>query len=616
MCGIIGYVGQQGHREVLLDGLERLEYRGYDSAGVALRDSDSVHLFRVKGRIASLRERMAGANFEARAGIGHTRWATHGAASVRNAHPHRTGGITLVHNGIIENFAELKKEITALGRVVKSDTDSEIVAHLFDIEILNNKTLEDAVKSVTARLRGAYAFVLMSDKDPDFLLGVRNGAPLLVGVGETGNYLASDVQAVLSHTKKIVYLEDKEFVLCGDKKITVKRYDGKEIVPVVNTLNWSADEIGRSGYPHYMLKEIHEQPMGLTRTLASNLKRAKKNLYLDGLKASDAELRTFNKVSIVACGTSWHAALVGKFYIERFAKLSVDVDYASEFRYREPVLDKQTLSLFISQSGETADTLAALREAKERHAHAAALVNVQGSSIARESDSVLMTQAGPEIGVASTKAFTTQLSVLYLLAIRLGRARGTLSPKEAETLLAELSELPFQMERVLELSPSIDKLTHTLLKSKLWLFMGRGIHYPVALEGALKLKEITYLHAEGYPAGEMKHGPIALIDRSSTTVVLSAPPEGETLLTQMREKVLSNLMEVKARGGKILAVGSEGDDELQGLSDAYLGIPNCSWGMSPLLLSIPMQLLAYYTAVHLGRDVDKPRNLAKSVTVE
>jgi len=612
MCGIIGYAGKNGHQNILLEGLERLEYRGYDSAGIAVMQDKKVKLIRAKGRISRLRNKVKQQQLTGDIGIGHTRWATHGAATERNAHPHQAGLVTLVHNGIIENYQTLKKRILDQGRRVQSDTDTEIVAHLFDEELQKGLTLEEASGKVLPELRGSYAFVIMNANEPDTLLGVRNGAPLLVGIGEKQNYLASDVQAILHRTKRVIYLEDKQLALCHRDGVQLKDLNGKPANPSIKVIDWSPEEMDKMGYRHYMLKEIHEQPHALANTMDGSISSGRISLS----QLSAPLLRRFNRAIIIACGTSKHAAHVGAHYLETFARIPVEVDFASEFRYRTPVFDRKTLLIFISQSGETADTLAALRAARTNDGNTLCISNVPDSSLVRESEFPLYTKAGPEIGVASTKAFTTQLLVMYMLAVQMGEAKGQLTRKAAKQLTEGLAKLPLLTEQVLDLQPDIEEVAARYRDDNFFFYLGRGINYPVALEGALKLKEITYRHAEGFPSGELKHGPIALVDPMTTTVVL-APRQKNTGMEQtLFEKILSNVQEVKARGGKICGIGTQGDSDFSQHCDTFIGLPPIEALLSPITLALPVQLFAYHVAILLGTDVDKPRNLAKSVTVE
>ncbi|NDD04667.1 MAG: glutamine--fructose-6-phosphate transaminase (isomerizing), partial [Proteobacteria bacterium] len=526
MCGIIGYNGVCDPKDILLDGLKRLEYRGYDSAGIAILEKDQVGVYRSKGRIQSLEDKLIGRHFEGSLGIGHTRWATHGAPNEINAHPHRVGSVTLVHNGIIENYLEHKEALKQLKRKITSDTDSEIVAHLFDIEIQKGKNLQQAITAVIPRLKGSYAFVVMSDREPDLLIGLRNGAPLLVGLGQNENFLASDVQAILHRTNRVIYLKDNEYVIC--KKGSIEVYDslGAPVTFEVKTIHWTPDQMEKGGYRHFMLKEIYEQSQAVANTIESKINHEKGLVSIPELKPYLEQLKNLKSISIVACGTARHAALVGKYYIEKFARVAVDVDFGSEFRYRDPILDKDSFTLLISQSGETADTLAAEREAKVKGVKTLAICNVRESTLARESDIVLYTNAGPEIGVASTKAFTTQLVVLFLFAVELGYIRGHLSEQQAKDHTAEALKLPFLIESTLAVDNQIEALAPHLQKKDFFFYLGRDVNYPIALEGSLKLKEISYAHAEGYPAGEIKHGPIALIDKKVASVMLSPLANG------------------------------------------------------------------------------------------
>ncbi len=623
MCGIIGYNGSQDPKGILLDGLKRLEYRGYDSAGIAALNHGKIEVYRSEGRLQNLEKKLTDQVFSGGLGIGHTRWATHGAPTELNAHPHRIGHITLVHNGIIENYLEQQANIQKMGRTLLSETDSEIVAHLLDIEVEKGKTTKDALLSVLPNLRGSYALVILNDLEPDVLIGVRNGAPLLVGVGETENYLASDVQAILHRTNKIIYLADKNFAVCHKNSLQIFDLKGGEIKPDLKTIHWTPDQLEKAGYRHYMLKEIFEQPQAIANTIEGNIDHEKGVIHLTEIEKSFPSLKNLQRISIVACGTARHAALVGKYYIEQFARIPVDVDFGSEFRYRDPILDKNSLTVLISQSGETADTLAALRESSSKNVLTLSVCNVRESSLTRESDIVLYTDAGPEIGVASTKAFTTQLVTLYMLALQLGQLNGKIPEARAKALTQELLRLPLYVTEALKLEKEIEQMSIELQEKNFFFFMGRDLEYPIALEGALKLKEISYAHAEGYPAGELKHGPIALIDRNTAILVLAPRNfgiEGTVNGVQgentIYEKVISNLQEVKARGGVILSIGSNDDQSLKAQSKYYCGLPKASWAMNPILASIPLQLFAYHVAVQKGTDVDKPRNLAKSVTVE
>lgn len=619
MCGIIGYVGDKDPKEILLDALKRLEYRGYDSAGVAIFDSERVELFRSEGRLERLEKKLADRTFNGTMGIGHTRWATHGAPTEINAHPHRVGTVTLIHNGIIENYLEHKGAIAAKGRKVLSDTDSEVVAHLLDLEIVGGKTLREAVMNVLPGLRGSFAFVIMNDKEPDSLIGARCGPPLMVGLGDGENYLISDVQAILHRTKRFIYLEDGQFAICRRDGVSISDERGNSVTADVKTIEWNPEQSEKRGFSHYMLKEIHDQPQALTQTIEGNIDHNRGIVSLSELAPLSYHITRIQRISIAACGTAKYAALVGKYYLERFTGLPVDVDFASEFRYRDPLLSKETLLLLISQSGETADTLAALRLGKQRGVSTLAICNVRHSTLARESDAVLYTDAGPEIGVASTKAFTTQLTVLYMLAIQLGLWRDRLGENRCVELTRDLIRLPYYIDKALGIEKEVEEIAVELQDHPFFFYIGRGVNFPIALEGALKLKEISYIHAEGYPAGELKHGPIALIDKSVVTVVLcprESPENTKGLPDTLYEKLMSNLQEAKARGGTILGIGTEKDEFLKSQCEFFLGLPLVPWALNPILLSIPAQLFAYYVALKRGCDVDKPRNLAKSVTVE
>lgn len=621
MCGIIGYNGNHDPKDILIDGLKRLEYRGYDSAGIAILEKKHADVYRAKGRIQKLEDKLVGRQFSGSLGIGHTRWATHGAPNEINAHPHRVGTTTLVHNGIIENYLELKETLQAQKRKITSETDTEIVAHLFDIEIQKGASLVEAVKSVIPKLKGSYAIVVMSDHEPDVLLGIRQGAPLLVGLGEKENFLASDVQAILHRTNKVIYLNDEEYVVCRKGAIEIFNFNGQPAPFEIKTIQWTPDQMEKGGYRHFMLKEIYEQGQAVASTLENKIDHEDGLVSIPELQKNLELLKDIKSISIVACGTARHAALIGKYYIEKLARVAVDVDFGSEFRYRDPILEKQSLTILISQSGETADTLAAQKEAKSKGIKTLAICNVKESTLARDSDLVIYTQAGPEIGVASTKAFTTQLVALYLIAIELGFIRGTLTEAQAREHTSEVQKLPFLIENTLSLDNKIEKISAQLQKKDFFFYLGRDVNYPIALEGSLKLKEISYAHAEGYPAGEIKHGPIALIDKKVATVVLSpsalsTETNPDFVSSVLYEKMMSNLQEVKSRGGMILSIGSGEDKKLAGESNFYLGIPKTTWALNPILLTIPLQLLAYHIAVGRGADVDKPRNLAKSVTVE
>lgn len=609
MCGIIGYVGPQNPAEILLEGLKRLEYRGYDSAGMALQTGDKVRLRRSVGKLRNLELSLRDDPLEGEQGIGHTRWATHGKPSIINAHPHKAGPVSLVHNGIIENHEVLAEELVGKGHTMKSETDTEIVAHLIEDYVKAGLKLLAAVQEAAKRLVGTYAFVVQNTLEPGVLVCARKGSPLVVGYGEGENFVASDIQALIPYTNQVAFLNDGEMALITVAGIDLFDAAGKPIDRPRQTVRWNPVDIEKGGHKHFMHKEIFEQPRALIDSLsdAFDLNKGSFN-YLDQAIPLD-KYAHFKRIFLVACGTAYHACMVGKIYIEEMARIPCETDVASEFRYRNPIVDEDTLLIVVSQSGETADTLAALREAKQRGATALAVVNVPGSTIAREADSVIFTHAGPEIGVASTKAFTAQLVALYLLSAQLGRVTGRLTKAEAAERLLLLARLPIQMKNILDEENQIQKIAKRFQTVSGFLFLGRGVHYPIALEGALKMKEISYMHAEGYAAGEMKHGPIALIDEKMLVVGLVPADE-------MRHKMFSNLQEVRARDGKVLVILEQGEDVPPGIADSILGIPKADALLLPMLMVLPLQLLAYHVADLLGTDVDQPRNLAKSVTVE
>ena len=608
MCGIVGYVGQRQAAPVLLDGLRRLEYRGYDSAGIAVLDGGDFFIARAEGKLSALVDKLDGHRPPGTTGIGHTRWATHGKPIERNAHPHLSGNrrIAVIHNGIIENFAERKNLLKAEGQVFLSDTDTEVFAH--EVERRYRGDLFGAVREARQTLVGAYAVVVSSADEPGVLVAARSGPPIVLGLGEGENFVASDATAVLPWTRRVMFLEDGDVARVDAKSIRVMDADGNEAERPVRTLSWDAVSAEKSGYLHFMAKEIHEQPVAVAESLGGKVSLETGALEFDDPLLSAGRAARIDRVLLLACGTSWHASLVGKFLIERMARIPVEVDYGSEFRYRAPVVSEATLAIGVSQSGETADTVAALQEARRQGAAIGAIVNVPGSQIARMAEAVWPTHAGPEIGVASTKAFTTQLAVFFLIAARLREARGIRAGLSAEETAA-LSQLPGLMEKTIRKEPQLEALARKLSHFKDFLYLGRGTHYPIALEGALKLKEISYIHAEGYPAGEMKHGPIALISEEMPVVVL-APRDG------WREKTLSNLREVKSRDARAIVVTTKVDGEIEELADDLIEIPETIPELQPILSVIPLQVFAYHVAVVLGCDVDQPRNLAKSVTVE
>jgi len=615
MCGIVGYLGPKPVLPVLLEGLRRLEYRGYDSAGVALVRDGQVVLRRSAGKLSRLEAAIAAEPVDGDYGLGHTRWATHGRPTEENAHPHRdcSGRLVVVHNGIIENYLELKHELQAQGHRFVTETDTEVVAHLVEREMAAGGALEDAVRRALQHLRGMFALVLLSADDPDKLVAARNGPPLVVGLGPGESFIASDIPAILNHTRDVVFLGDGEMAVATRAGVTFSTFDGTPLIRPAQRVLWDPIQAEKAGYKHFMLKEIFEQPAAARDTILGRVSPDSGGVFLSEINLSDEQLADVRKVVVLACGTSWHAALVGKFLIEELAQLPVDVDYGSEYRYRSPIVDDHTLAVVITQSGETADTLAALREAKRKGARSLAICNVNGSMATRESDGTIYTHAGPEIGVASTKAFTSQLVALHLLALNLAQARGTTGPDQARLHIEALLHLPTQIEQALKASAAVEAIARRFQHCRDFLYLGRGIHYPIALEGALKLKEISYIHAEGYPAGEMKHGPIALIDEDLPIVAL-APRD------HVFEKMLGNIQEAKARGGSIVAITNESDaglaDVLDPTTDSVIVLPTTHRLLSPVLFVLPLQLLAYHMAVRRGADVDQPRNLAKSVTVE
>ena len=613
MCGIVGYIGPKNPVDVLVEGLRRLEYRGYDSAGIAVVDREGkLNLRRARGKLRDLEKVLVEHPLDGVYGLGHTRWATHGRPSEENAHPHRdcSGRLVVIHNGIIENYLELKRELESKGHKFVTETDTEVVAHAIEEERKNGAAdLPEAFRRVLPRLRGIYALVAMSADDPQTLVAARLGPPLVVGIGDGEYFVASDIPAILMHTKDVVFMEDGELVVLLPSGPQFRSVDGTPIAKESTRIPWDPIMAEKGGYKHFMLKEIHEQPRAVRDTLLGRVSLESAAVLLEEMGIDDETLRAVRRMAIVACGTSWHAGLIGKFLIERLAGVPVEVDYASEFRYRQPLVDATTLPIYISQSGETADTLAALREARSRGANSLAICNVQGSMLTREATGTIYTHAGPEIGVASTKAFTSQLVALALFALKLGHVRGKLNDDEVLSIIRDLYHIPAQMERYLTDNSDLEDLARTFQHHRDFLYLGRGVNYPIALEGALKLKEISYIHAEGYPAGEMKHGPIALIDESMPVVAL-APHDS------VYEKMISNIEEVKARSGLVIAVTNRHDADLTAKCDAVIEVPQTHELLSPLLMVLPLQLLAYHIALLRGCDVDQPRNLAKSVTVE
>ena len=610
MCGIVGYVGHQDAVPILLNGLSKLEYRGYDSSGVAIQEGAKIEIRRSVGKLVNLQKSLAQKHLGGMCGIGHTRWATHGKPSEQNAHPHRSESCVLVHNGIIENYVELKQRLVKDGYKFQSETDTEVVAHLIDTHMKKHGLrLADAVRATAKEVRGSYALAVISDREPGLLVAARSGCPLVIGRTADASFVGSDVMAMLSYTRDVTFLEEGDVVEVTANESAFTDLDGRAVKRKQTTVTWDASAAEKSGYPHFMLKEIHEQPQTILDTIRGRYSYESGEADLPDIGLTPKQFAEVGQIWIVACGTSWHAGLVGKYLFEEMVRTPVQVDIGSEFRYRDPLVQKNDLFITISQSGETADTLAAAREAKQKGARVVSIVNVVGSTLARESDGVLYTHCGPEIGVASTKAFTSQLAALYMLALHLGRVRGVLSAADGKAWLDRLVTLPALVKHVLGREAEILAIAKRYYKKPDFLYLARGINYPIALEGALKLKEISYIHAEGYAAGEMKHGPIALIDKDMPVVVL-APRD------RLYEKTVSNLMEVKARRAPVIAFVAEGERELGKIADAVFTIPDVHPLLSPILFTIPLQLLAYHIAVLRGEDVDQPRNLAKSVTVE
>jgi len=609
MCGIIGYVGDREASQILLEGLKRLEYRGYDSAGIAVRDDQGIKIRRNEGKLEKLEHLLKDNPLQGTVGIGHTRWATHGKPSETNAHPHKAGGVVVVHNGIIENYLELKQMLQKAGHSFKSETDTEVIAHLIQSFLYKGDGFEQAVRNGLKRVKGSYAVGVMYEEEPSTLIAARSESPLVLGLGEREWFVASDVPAFLPYTRKVIFLEDGEMAVLSRKGVELSTLPGAAVQRAAATIDWSPAMAEKSGFKHFMLKEIFEQPRAIIDTFRGRIDEEKGRVFLEGCNFTPAEIRSIEKVVIVGCGTSWHAATVGKFMIEDLCRIPVEVDLGSEFRYRDPLISSKTLILPISQSGETADTLAGLREGLKKKARIISICNVVGSSMVRQSHGVIYTHAGPEIGVASTKAFTAQLVALYLLALYLGKQTRRLSTDRVQSLIKDLVKLPLQVEAILKENNLIKTIAHRYMSYRDFLYLGRGINYPIALEGALKLKEISYIHAEGYPAGEMKHGPIALIDEHMPVVVLVS--KGVTF-----DKMLSNVEEVKARGGKIIAVTSRITDDITAKADTVFKVPENNSYLTPVLFAVPLQLLAYHIAELKGTDIDQPRNLAKSVTVE
>jgi glucosamine--fructose-6-phosphate aminotransferase (isomerizing) len=618
MCGIVGYIGPKKVVPLILDGLKRLEYRGYDSAGIAVvTQNGKLDVRRASGKLRNLEETIRLSPIDGIYGIGHTRWATHGRPTEENAHPHRdcTGQVVVVHNGIIENYVELKQELQKEGHKFVTETDTEVIAHLVE-KYLDGAPLEEAVRRTVKRLTGVYALAILSTKDPHKIVAARWGPPAVIGLGQDEYFVASDIPAVLYHTRDVFFLADGDLAVLTPQGVRLLDFEGRAIQRPVQHITWDPIMAEKGGFKHFMQKEIFEQPRAVRDTLLGRISLETGKIFLDEMEITEKEFQNFRAVKLVACGTSWHAAQAGKFMIERLAQIPCEVDYGSEFRYRDPIVDPHTLAIFISQSGETADTLAAQREAKQKGAKTLAICNVVGSMITREASGTILTHAGPEIGVASTKAFTGQLTALVLIALYLAQVRGKLSADCAKALLQELTRIPHKMEIILQNDEEIEALARELFRFTDFLYLGRGIHYPIALEGALKLKEISYIHAEGYPAGEMKHGPNALIDENLPVVVLAPRDENDSESMTRYEKSVSNIKEVKARDGIVISIVTEGDHLAREASDHVIEIPAAPELLTPILEIIPLQLLAYHIAVRRGCDVDQPRNLAKSVTVE
>jgi len=612
MCGIVAYIGNREAYPVILKGLKRLEYRGYDSAGVALLDGEGLRVYKKKGKVAELEESLVGKSLHASLGIGHTRWATHGEPSDRNAHPHvsASGKLAMIHNGIIENYAQIKKELTSKGYQFHSDTDTEVLLNFIeDIRIKNNCPLEEAVRIALKRVVGAYVIVLIDEDTPDTLIAARKGSPLVIGIGKGEHFLASDASPIIEYTKEVVYVNDYELAIIKSDELILKNLGNEKLTPFIQKLDLELAAIEKGGYDHFMLKEIFEQPHTIYDCLRGRMDAEKGTIVMRGVDNHLQQLIDAKRIMMVACGTSWHAGLVAEYIFEEICRTPVEVEYASEFRYRNPVIHQGDIIVAISQSGETADTLVAIEKAKEQGAFIFGVLNVVGSSIARASHSGAYTHAGPEIGVASTKAFTAQLTVLTMVALRVALAKGTISRDRYLHLLNELHDVPEKVELALGLNDQVREIAAKYADARDVLYLGRGYNFPVALEGALKLKEISYIHAEGYPAAEMKHGPIALVDETLPVVFVATKDS-------YHEKIVSNIQEIKARKGKVIAVVTEGDETIRSLADDTIEVPACDELIAPIVNVIPLQLLAYWVGVHKGLDVDKPRNLAKSVTVE
>lgn len=611
MCGIVGYLGAQDPKKVIIDGLKKLEYRGYDSAGIAVLHDGKTKRVRAEGKLKALEDKIVSEHFNGHLGIGHTRWATHGAPVEKNAHPHQVGEISIVHNGIIENYIEIRENLIGRGADIKSDTDSELVAHLIWEDIQKTKNLLKSVQNTLQKLIGAFSIVVMWEKSPNEIIAFKDGPPLIVGIGNKEFFVVSDVQAALQHTQRFVYLNDREIVHAHNDQVDYFNANGEKLTKSIVTLDWSPEQVEKMGYKHFMLKEIYEQPRSVASAIAPYIDTDTHAVLLKNIGTADLQsnFKKIERIMFIACGTSYYASMVGKYLIEQICRVPVETDIASEFRYRKPVIPPNTLVITISQSGETADTLAAVRLAKEQGAQTLSITNVAHSSIDREAQAHMYMNSGVEIGVASTKAFTSTLALLNILALQIGKARGVLSPASEKQIVQSLLAVPSQLEVVLAYDKYFSEAAQKLKEFKGFLYLGRGVSYPIALEGALKLKELAYMHAEGYAAGEMKHGPLALIDERMAIVVV-APAD------DLIEKTISNLQEAKARGGKIISIGTGENKALKSMSEYYLSLPASIWTTNPIIAVVPLQLMAYHLADNLGYDVDQPRNLAKSVTVE
>src|SRR5215470_13258390 len=624
MCGIVGYVGKKRVVPVILDGLRRLEYRGYDSAGIAVcGNGDGLQIRRAEGKLRNLEEVIRLKPIDGTYGIGHTRWATHGRPTEENAHPHRdcSGKVVVVHNGIIENYVVLKKKLIEEGHKFSTETDTEVIAHLVEKYFLktgngHRPALEEAVRKAVKQLTGVFALAVIAVEEPNKIVAARNGPPAVIGLGKDEYFVASDVPAILYHTRDLFFLADGDLAVITPGGVQLSDFDGKPIVRQVQHVTWDPIMAEKGGFKHFMLKEIYEQPRSVRDTTLGRVSQETGHVFLDEMEISEAEFRAAKKINIAACGTSWHAGQAGKFMIESLARVPVEVDYASEWRYRDPIISPNEITILISQSGETADTIAAQREAKGKGSKTLAICNVVGSMVTREAAGTIYTHAGPEIGVASTKAFTGQLTALFILAMYLGQVRGTMGDEQSRTAMEELTRIPGKLEHLLTQDEKCEQLAKEYVRAQDFLFLGRGIHYPIALEGALKLKEISYIHAEGYPAGEMKHGPNALIDEKLPVVIIATRDPKDALSMVRYEKSCSNLKEVKARSGVVIALATEGDEEIKEAADHVIYLPPAPEELLPILEIVPLQLLAYHIAVRRGCDVDQPRNLAKSVTVE